>query len=60
MKPELRAQLPATYRAYVTAYRNADALYWYMFERWRNEPALYHAYVKPVIDKKFGVAFELA
>lgn len=38
----------------------ATDLYHYMFERWRNEPALYHAFCKPVISRKCGVTFELA
>lgn len=50
----------AKYYAWKLAYMNADELYWYMFERWRNDPAFYRDYCKPTIDKRFGVHLELA
>jgi hypothetical protein len=45
----------AVYRAWHRAYSASMALYEYMFERWRNDPALYRAMGAPGLGNKYEV-----
>lgn len=38
----------------------ADSLYWYMFERWRNEVDLYANLCKPILTAEYAVKLENA
>ena len=48
------------YDSYKGAYTNAEALYRYMWERWRSDSIQYRFMNPPEIDSKFGVIQERA
>jgi hypothetical protein len=52
-------ELVQEYFAYTRTYRNAEWLYEYMYERWRNDPKSFANGMRPFIDSRFGIISQL-